>query len=122
MHIFAIVLQSWLLFSMAFFSISKLTGAKHQVDLFDSIKLPQGLRIVTGVLQLAGCAGLIIGYWDPAFAAWSAIGIGVMMLVAALAHVRVKHSFGQIFPSLLNVLISVGVVLLFADELSGSIG
>ncbi|CAN7655958.1 hypothetical protein LJR153_005079 [Paenibacillus sp. LjRoot153] len=45
MHILTIIFHSWLLFSMAFFGGSKIAGAKHQVDLFDSIKLPQWFRV-----------------------------------------------------------------------------
>lgn len=118
MFILSIILQSWLLFSMAFFSGSKLAGAKHQVELFDSIKLPQWFRIVTGIIQLIGAIGLVIGYWYPGIAAWAAVGIGVMMLIAVLSHVRVKHTLGKMFPAILNVLISAAVVLVYADELA----
>ncbi|WP_135555421.1 DoxX family protein [Paenibacillus cymbidii] len=122
MHILAIVLQSWLLFSMAFFSISKLTGAKHQVELFDSIQFPQWFRIVTGLVQMVGCIGLVIGYWHSGAAAWSGILIGIMMLVAIFAHLRVKHSFGKLFPAVLNLALAVAVLALFADNLSHPFG
>ncbi|GLX66577.1 DoxX family protein [Paenibacillus glycanilyticus] len=122
MHILAIIFQSWLLFSMAFFGGSKLAGAGHQVELFDSVKLPQWFRVVTGVLQLAAGIGLIIGYWNAEIAVWSAIFVGLMMLVAVLSHLRVKHSFGKIFPAILNLAISIAVVFLYADELSNLFG
>ncbi|SEM62886.1 DoxX family protein [Paenibacillus sp. OV219] len=118
MHILSIVLQSWLLFSMAFFGVSKVTGAQHQVELFDSIQFPQWFRGITGMIQLATAALLIIGYWYPGAASWAGIGIGIMMLVAVLSHVRVKHSFGKIFPALLNIALAIAVLLLFADDLS----
>ncbi|WP_337099122.1 DoxX family protein [Paenibacillus sp. YIM B09110] len=118
MHILTIVLQSWLLFSMAFFGGSKLAGASHQVELFDSIKLPQWFRVITGYVQIVGCMGLIIGYWYPEFAAWAGIMIGIMMLFALLSHFRVKHPIGKMIPALLNLVISIAVVILYADELS----
>jgi uncharacterized membrane protein YphA (DoxX/SURF4 family) len=117
MHILTIVLQSWLLFSMAFFGGSKIAGAKHQIELFDSVKLPQWFRVITGYVQIVGCIGLIIGYWYPGFAAWAGILIGIMMLLACLAHFRVKHPIGKMIPALLNLLISIAVVFLYADEL-----
>ncbi|NIK76987.1 putative membrane protein YphA (DoxX/SURF4 family) [Paenibacillus castaneae] len=117
MHILTIVLQSWLLFSMAFFGGSKIAGAKHQVELFDSIKLSQWFRVITGYVQIAGCIGLIIGYWYPGIAAWTGILIGIMMLIACLTHVRVKHPIGKMIPALLNLLIAIAVVILYADEL-----
>ncbi|MEV5030254.1 DoxX family protein [Paenibacillus sp. LPE1-1-1.1] len=117
MHILTIVLQSWLLFSMAFFGGSKIAGAKHQVELFDSIKLPQWFRVITGYVQIVGCIGLIIGYWYPSVAAWTGILIGIMMLLACLSHFRVKHPIGKVIPALLNLLIAIAVVILYADEL-----
>jgi uncharacterized membrane protein YphA (DoxX/SURF4 family) len=117
MHILTIVLQSWLLFSMAFFGGSKIAGAKHQIELFDSVKLPQWFRVITGYVQIVGCIGLIIGYWYPVIAAWAGILIGIMMLLACLSHFRVKHPIGKMIPALLNLLISIAVVFLYADEL-----
>ncbi|MGO4183340.1 DoxX family protein [Paenibacillus sp. TAF43_2] len=122
MHILAIVLQSWLLFSMAFFGGSKIAGAKHQVELFDSIKLPQWFRVITGYVQIVACIGLIVGYWYAGIAAWTALLVGVMMLLACLTHFRVKHPIGKIFPAILNLLIAAAVVLLYADELSNLFG
>ncbi|CAH1206444.1 hypothetical protein PAECIP111893_02557 [Paenibacillus plantiphilus] len=122
MFILSIVLQSWLLFSMAFFGGSKIAGAQHQVELFDSIKLPQWFRVITGYVQIVGCIGLIIGYWYPGIAAWTGIGIGIMMLVACLSHIRVQHPFGKMFPALLNLVIAVAIVLLNTDELSHPFG
>ncbi|SDX81980.1 DoxX-like family protein [Paenibacillus sp. CF384] len=99
MHILAIILQSWLLFSMAFFGGSKLAGAKHQVELFDSIKLPQWFRVITGIVQIVACIGLIIGYWTPGYAAWAGVLVGVMMIVALLFHFKAKHpSFRKSIP------------------------
>ncbi|WP_308634968.1 DoxX family protein [Paenibacillus silvisoli] len=122
MFILSIVIQSWLLFSMAFFGFSKLSGAKHQVELFDSIQFPQWFRVVTGILQVVACIGLIIGYWYPGVASWTGIGIGIMMLVAVLSHLRVKHPFGKVFPAVLNVVLAVAVLLLFIEDLANPFG
>ncbi|MBP3961594.1 DoxX family protein [Paenibacillus lignilyticus] len=122
MHILAIILQSWLLFSMAFFGGSKLAGAKHQVDLFDSVRLPQWFRVITGIVQIVACVGLIIGYWSAGYAALAGILVGVMMIAALIAHLRVKHPFAKLFPALLNLLIAAGVVSLYADDLSNLLG
>jgi uncharacterized membrane protein YphA (DoxX/SURF4 family) len=122
MYILTIIFHSWLLFSMAFFGGSKIVGAKHQVDLFDSIKLPQWFRVITGYVQIVGCLGLIIGYWYPTIAAWTGVLIAIMMLVACLSHVRVKHSFGKMFPAILNLFIALVLVFLYADELSNLFG
>lgn len=113
MHILAIILQSWLLFSMAFFGGSKLAGAAHQVELFDSIKLPQWFRVVTGIFQIAACIGLVVGYWRAEIAAWTAVFVGLMMLVAIVSHLRVKHPIGKLFPAILNLAIAAAVAALY---------
>jgi len=115
MLIASIVLQSLLLFFMTYQSITKLTGAQLQVDLFKSIELPQWMRILTGIVQLIGCVGLIVGYWYQEAAAWAGIWLGITMLMACLAHLRVKHPIGRAIPAFVLVLISAGLVISSPD-------
>jgi uncharacterized membrane protein YphA (DoxX/SURF4 family) len=110
MYIIFVILQSFLLVSMAFAGGSKLAGAKNFVEMFESIELPQWFRVVTGLVQLAGAAGLVIGYWYPAVAAWAGIWIGITMLVACLSHFRVKHPVGGALPAFVITLIAVTLV------------
>ncbi|MEK3884789.1 DoxX family protein [Paenibacillus sp. PL2-23] len=117
LHILSIIIQSWLLLWIAFQGASKIAGTKQQVELFQSIRWPQQLRIIAGVVQLIGAAALIAGYWAPAAAAWAGIWLGVTMLVAIAAHIRVKHSAGQLAPALVTLVLALAVVILFADEL-----
>lgn len=116
MHIVSIVIQSWLLLWMLFQSISKLAGQKMQVELFDTIRLPQWFRVVTGVVQLVGCAALIAGYWYPGFAAWAGLFFGLMMIIAALTHIRVKEPFAKLAPAIVTFILSAAVFLLYFDE------
>ncbi|MCD1257637.1 DoxX family protein [Paenibacillus athensensis] len=111
MPIIFIVLQSFLLLTMTFAGASKLAGAKNHVDMFNSIQLPQWFRVVTGIVQLIGAAGLVIGYWHPAIAAWAGVWIGVTMLVACLSHFRVKHPIGQAVPAFIITLIAVALIV-----------
>lgn len=50
MYIISVILQSFLLVAMAWGGGSKLAGSKNFVQLFDSIKLPQWFRVVTGLV------------------------------------------------------------------------
>lgn len=118
MHIVAIVIQSWLLAWMSFQAISKLTGAKIQVDLFETLRLPQWFRVFTGVVQLIGCAGLVIGYWYPGVAAWAGVWLGITMVAAFLSHLRVKEPVGKAVPALVTFVLSAAVLILFANEMS----
>lgn len=111
MYIVFLVLQSFLLVAMTFGGATKLTGSKNFVDMFDSLRLPQWFRVVTGIVQLIGAAGLVAGYWDREIAAWAGIWLGVTMLVAVLSHARVKHPFGQAMPALLLTVIATALVV-----------
>lgn len=111
MLIISVILQSFLLVTLTFAGGSKLAGAKNFVEMFESLKLPQWFRLVTGLVQLAGAVGLVIGYWHLAVATWAGIWIGITMLVACLLHLRIKHPFGQAMPSLIITLIAAALVL-----------
>lgn len=118
MHIVSIVIQSWLLLWMAFQAISKLAGQKMQVELFETIRLPQWFRIVTGFVQLIGCAGLVIGYWYPGAAAWAGVWLGITMVLAWLSHVRVKEPVAKAIPALFTLVLAVAVLLLFMEDMA----
>ncbi|WP_127529900.1 DoxX family protein [Paenibacillus kobensis] len=110
MYILFVILQSFLLVSMSFGGATKLTGSKNFVEMFESLRLPQWFRVVTGIVQLIGAAGLVIGYWDRGVAAWAGIWIGVTMLVACLSHFRVKHPVGQAVPAFVITVIAAVLV------------
>lgn len=118
MFIVSIVLQSLLLVFLLYQSTSKIKGDRIQVELFNSIKLPQWFRVVTGFVQLAGAAGLIVGYWYPGAIAWAGAWIGTTMLVACLAHLRVKHPIGEAFPPFVIVLIAGALVFMHAEGIA----
>lgn len=111
MYIVFVILQSFLLVAMAFGGANKLVGSKNFVEMFDSLKLPQWFRVVTGLVQLAGAAGLVIGYWDREVAMWAGIWIGITMLVACLSHFRAKHPAGQAVPAFVITLIAAALVV-----------
>lgn len=64
-----------------------------------------------------GCLGLIVGYWYQEAAAWAGIWLGLTMLIACLAHFRVKHPFGKAIPAFVIVLMAVILVVLDADAI-----
>ncbi|MBM7564880.1 putative membrane protein [Paenibacillus sacheonensis] len=111
-----VILESFLIVSMTFGGASKLTGAKAFVEMFDKLGLPQWFRVVTGVVQLAGAAGLVFGYWYPSVGAWAGIWLGVTMLVGCLLHFRVKHPIGEAVPSFVLTSIATIMILMHALE------
>lgn len=113
MLIVSIILQSLLILAFLLAGASKIAGAKIQVEAFKHLGLPQWFRVFTGLCQYAGVAGLIVGFWYPGVTAWAGIWFGIMMLLACLAHLRVKDPIGKATPAF--VLAVVAIVLLFIN-------
>ncbi|SFA74799.1 DoxX-like family protein [Cohnella sp. OV330] len=111
MNIVLIVLQSFLIFPMIGGGATKLAGSKNFVEMFDSLRLPQWFRVVTGIVQIVGAIGLIVGYWKPEVLLWAGIWIAFTMFVAVLAHFRVKHPAGSAVPALFITLVAVALIV-----------
>jgi putative oxidoreductase len=117
MSILSIILQSLLILIFLFAGGSKLGGAKQQVEAFRHLGLPQWFRVVTGLVQYIGAAGLIAGFWYQGTAAWAGLWLGFTMLMGALAHLRAKDSFAKAVPALVLAVIAVAIVLINAGDL-----
>jgi putative oxidoreductase len=103
-HIAAIVLQILLalMFLMAGFSKFK---DKRQVEAFEHYGYPQWFRIVTGIVELVGAIGMIVGIWYPMVAHLAGVWLGITMLVAVITHIRAKDPAKMVlFPAILFVL------------------
>jgi uncharacterized membrane protein YphA (DoxX/SURF4 family) len=85
---------------------AKLAGAKMHVEMFQKWGLPQWFRTVTGLVELLGAAAMIIGIWQPSWAAAGALWLGITSFVGILVHVRVKDTFKQTFMIILLFIIS----------------
>jgi 7-keto-8-aminopelargonate synthetase-like enzyme len=97
--------------------LSKIAGAKQQVESFKHLGLPQGFRIFTGFVQIAGVALLVIGYWGTGIAALGGLWLGVTMLGAVLAHFRAKDSFGKALPAFVLALLSLAITFINFEDL-----
>lgn len=117
MSVLSIVLQSLLILYYGFSGIAKVVGAKYWVEMFNHLGLPQWFRIVTGFVQLVGAVVLIIGYWFSGAVAWGGIWLGITMLLAYLAHVKVKDPFGKTMPAFVFAVLNIILVIINADDL-----
>jgi len=117
MTVFSIVLQSLLILYYAFSGSAKVAGANYWVDIFNHLAIPQWFRVITGFVQLVGAAVLVMGYWKEDAIAWGGIWLGVTMLVAVLAHIRVKDSFGKTVPPVVFLVLIVILTVMNADGL-----
>ncbi|WLD93307.1 DoxX family protein [Alkalihalobacillus sp. AL-G] len=117
MTVISIVLQSLLAAYFAFSGIAKVIGAKYWADIFDNLKLPQWFRSVTGFVQLIGATVLVIGYWYEGVVVWAGIWLGITMLLACLAHLRVKDPFGKTAPAILFLVLVLTLFVMNANDL-----
>lgn len=65
--------------------LMKLAGVEQMVTMFDDIGAGQWLRVVVGVLEVAGGVGLLV----PGVAGLAAAGLAVLMAGAFLTHATV---------------------------------
>ncbi|WP_201755581.1 DoxX family protein [Paenibacillus glycinis] len=113
----AIVIEILLAVAFLFSGFTKVAGVKMQVDSFNKLGLPQWFRVLTGLLQLVGVAGLVVGFWTTSWSAWAAIGIGFIMVCAVIAHLRAKDSFGQVVPALVLAILAIVLAILQGSDL-----
>lgn len=98
MEIASIVLQSLLALIFLSAGATKIAGMQKHRDSFVSWRLPQWFRIVTGIVELAAAVLLIVGYWDPSWAAVGALVLSVVGIGGIVTHARVKDPLGQTIP------------------------
>jgi putative oxidoreductase len=111
MHIFSVVLQ--LILGLAFFmSCFMKFGSKQQVEAFKHYGYPQGFRIVTGVVEVVGAIGLIVGIWYPIVATLAGLWLGVTMLCAVITHIRIKDPGKVMGAPIVLLILSVLVAVL----------
>lgn len=120
MTVVSIILQSLLVLYYVFSGSAKVVGAKYWVDIFNSLKIPQWFRVVTGFVQLIGAAVFVIGYWKADAIAWGGIWLGITMLVAVLAHIRVKDAFGKTMTPVVFLVLIIVLTILNADGLTNA--
>ncbi len=84
---------------------AKLAGAKPLADQFEEFGLPRFMMYLVGVLEIAGAVGLFI----LPLAVWAALGLSALMLGAIANHIKAKHKFDKMAPSL-GLLIMTGIL------------
>ena len=64
------------------------------------------LRYTTGLLEMLGSLGLLIGQWFPLLAFFSAAGLSLLMLCGLCVRIRVRDSFTQTLPAVFFLAVS----------------
>ncbi len=108
----ALILQGLLAAAFLAAGGAKLLGVPTLVQLFDQIGAGQWLRIVTGLVEVAGAVALLV----PGFAALGAAWLGATMFFAVLTHFFILHT--SALPALVLLALNVLVAWLRRDQLT----
>jgi hypothetical protein len=87
------------------------------VSEFRRFGLPDSQRVLTGVLQLLGSVGLVVGLYLPLLGALASGGLALMMLVAFGTRIKVGDGFLQSAPSLIFLVINTWISFSFYSQL-----
>lgn len=117
MNIFSVILQCFLILAFSFSGTGKIVGMSMQVQVFKHLKLPQWFRVFTGIVQLAGTAGLVVGFWNKGVFPFAALWIACTMLGAIFFHVRVRDPLKQFIAPIILMILSLILALLHITEL-----
>ena len=85
--------------------------SKEMIVEFDRYLLTN-LRVLTGVLQITGGFGLIVGYFNRPILLFSATGLTVMMFLALVTRYRIRDSIAAALPAF--SLFALNAYLVFA--------
>lgn len=118
LSIVAIALQGFLAFMFLIAGLGKVSGANMHVENFKKWGLPQWFRVVTGIVELVGPIALIIGFWEPSWAAAGGLLLGITAIGGILTHMRIKDSFKQTFMILLLGILAFSLFIIRLSSLS----
>ncbi len=80
----------------------------HMVAEFERYGLAR-FRVLTGCLEVAGGAGLLVGIWFPPVGVAAALGLSLLMLLGVATRVRIRDSLLMTMPAF--VLFAVNLFL-----------
>ena len=93
-------------------AVGKLTRAEPAVEGLYAVGVRDSQVPMLAVLELLGCAGLIVGIWLPWLGVLSAACLTLYFLGAVMAHVRAKSGAAAIVPPLV-ILVICGAATLY---------
>lgn len=67
-------------------------------------------RVLTGVLEIAGALGLLLGLLYPIFGIMASAGLTILMLLGFLVRIKIKDGFIRAFPALFFMLLNLWIL------------
>ena len=117
MEMVAVALQVGLGLAFLGAGAAALVGVEQQAKEFERFGYPRWFRVVTGSVELAGAAGMLLGVLYPALAAPAGLWLAAAMTGAILSHARVGDPASQMVPAAAYLLLALAVVALRLPEL-----
>ncbi len=85
--------------------------SKKMAKEFERFRLSGTQRIITGVFQLLGSIGLLIGLQLPLFGLIASGGLALLMLLGFLTRIKIQDSLVQSLPALLYLFLNAYLTL-----------
>ena len=79
---------------------------------FERYGLPR-FRILTGILQLLGAAGLVLGLFYPWLGVIAAAGLTILMMAGFVTRIKIKDSLLQTLPSFFYMVLNAYITSSF---------
>lgn len=93
----------------------KIAGHPMQVANFQRYGYPQWFRVVTGVVEVIGAAGMVAGLFEEQFAIAAAVVLGVTMVGATYTDIR-RSPPAMVAPPVVLLVMSIAVAVLRIAE------
>ncbi|WP_199621507.1 DoxX family protein [Paenibacillus alkalitolerans] len=117
MQITSIVLQVILALGFLMFGLMKIVGAKQMVQEFQRYGYSQGFRVFSGLIEVIGAVGMIVGIWKPQFAALAGILLAATMIGALITHIRMKDPVKNLGAPFILLILSIVVAIINLNSL-----
>lgn len=107
-----IILGGFIGISIAFSGFGKIKRIPGAIEAIAHVGVKESQYNQLAALELLGALGLLVGIWIKPIGIAASIGIALYFIGAQTAHVRMKDSFGKMFPAVFLFLISAAVMIL----------
>jgi hypothetical protein len=92
-----------------------------QVETFDRLALPQEFRLVVGIVEVLGAAGILLGVMLTWIAPVAAVALGCVMLGAMLTQGRRHDDAQRLVPPAVLLIVAAIIVALRWSALRGHV-
>ena len=70
----------------------------------------KGYQRITGILQISGAIGLLVGIYLPVIGLLAALGLAIQMLLGVIVRIKIRDGFARSLPAFLYMCANVYLV------------